>query len=236
MNKKRIFVILAACTLVLGGCFSDWKGDEGTLRIRIGDDADGRSAFGLGKEDVSRLVHTITVSGGPGPSQTRKNIKYGATVDFSVTPGRWNISITAYLDGQEYATGSTVVDIKPGPNGSFHIKMNKVGQPEPEPEPEPDKPGDITITINFAQIADNAHLTTKNIADNVGEIYRINITLDDYDQYTSVTWRMNGITGNGPSFTVDLQDGTSGSQYVVMVEVRTTDNVPYSKSIIITKE
>ena len=136
MNKKCVFVILAAVALVLGACFSPWKGDEGTISIRISGKNDlaadkidektaGRAAdaFGLEEEDRGRLVHTIILSG-PGPEQRQDNVKYGRTVDFSVTPGRWNISITASLGGGIYAKGSrSNVDIKPGPNPPIDIEM-----------------------------------------------------------------------------------------------------------------
>ena len=139
MNKKRVFVILAAVALVLGACFSPWKGDEGTLSIHIGGPAAGGlagraadgAAFDLADTDILRLEHTITLSGGPGPEQTQKNIKYGDTVNFSAAPGRWTITITAFLGDELYAEGSRLVDIKPGPNGAISIQMTKMGGTDP---------------------------------------------------------------------------------------------------------
>ena len=127
MNKKLVFVILAAIALVLSACFSPWKGDEGIISIRIGGEAAGRTvdgaAFNLEEADIHRLVHTITLNNGPGPDQIQENIKYGGTVNFSVTPGRWTITIKAYLGKELYAEGSKSVDIKPGPNGAISITM-----------------------------------------------------------------------------------------------------------------
>jgi len=58
MNKKCIFIIFAACILVLGACFSAWRGDEGTISISIGGGealgraAGGASASGTGVTDT----------------------------------------------------------------------------------------------------------------------------------------------------------------------------------------
>ena len=127
MNKKRVFVSFAAIALVLGACFSPWKGDEGTFSVSIGGQS--RAAWN-DTGTLEELTHTITLSDGPGPEQTRENVKYGDTVHFSVTPGRWIITITAFLDGIEHATGSRVVSIKPGPNGAITIKMEPINPGE----------------------------------------------------------------------------------------------------------
>jgi len=127
MNIKQIFIILAACILVLGGCISPWKGEEGTLSVSIGSGT-GRAAFNLDEKSINQLVHTIALSNGPGPQQTKSNLKYGDTVNFSVTPGNWTITITAFLDEQVYAAGSWKGYIKPGPNGAIQITMKIAGE------------------------------------------------------------------------------------------------------------
>jgi hypothetical protein len=155
MDKKCIFVILIAITLVLSACFSPWKGDEGAFSIRIGSDTDGRAASWLNKDIIPRLEHTITLNYGLGLEQTQKNVKYGETVNFSVMPGRWTITITAYLDGEIYAEGSRVVDIKPGPNGAIAIKMELLKPVEPPAPPEPPVPPEpVTFTVTF-KVFDN---------------------------------------------------------------------------------
>jgi uncharacterized repeat protein (TIGR02543 family) len=164
MNKKCIFVILVAFSLILGACFSPWKGDEGTFSIRIGGDdhAGGReatdqadsetsNAFGLTKADRDRLKHTITLSG-PSHVQPREDIEYGATEKFSVTPGLWNITIMAFLDGTEYATGSASVDIKPGSNEVVFIPMT---------------PNTYTVTFNSKGGSDVQPVTKLKYGDKV---------------------------------------------------------------------
>ena len=140
MNKKLIFVYFVAIALVLGACFSPWKDDEGIFSVSIG--GQDRSAWN-NTDILAELAHTITLSDGPGPEQTRENVKYGDTVYFSVTPGRWTITITASLYGEIYATGSQPVDIKSGRNGAIAIKMTPVTSGGSE---EPGETDIITVT------------------------------------------------------------------------------------------
>jgi len=130
VNKKRIFVSFLATALILGACFSSWNGDEGTFSVSIG--GAGRTAWN-DPETLAQLTHTITLSNGPGPEQTREDVKYNDIVHFSVTPGRWTITITAFLNGNEHATGSRNVTIKPGPNGAIAIKMGPINTGETGP-------------------------------------------------------------------------------------------------------
>ena len=160
MDKKRIFVILIIIALALSACFSPWKGDEGAFSIHIGSDTDGRAAGWLNKDIIPHLEHTITLSYGLGLEQTQKNVKYGETVKFSVIPGYWNITITAFLNGEKYAEGSRNVKIEPGPNGAIAIKMEPVKQVEPPAPPEPPIPPEpVTFTVTF-KVYDNVFLNT----------------------------------------------------------------------------
>jgi hypothetical protein len=145
MNKKCIFIIFVACILVLGACFSAWKGDEGTISISIGgSEALGRARDAAGaaggdsatdaEEGFSwpdEASHTITFSGGSGPNQERSHIRGGKTVSFSVAPGQWTITVKCFLEDEDgvnsddsYAEGSRTVNIKPGPNGVIVIPMS----------------------------------------------------------------------------------------------------------------
>ena len=144
MNKKCIFIIFAACILVLGACFSAWRGDEGTISISIGGgEAVGRAAAGTtggaatdGDGEFSwpdEVFHTITFSGGSGPGPNQSGIKGGKTVHFSVAPGQWTITIEAFYTNKEDSTkgvigplaeGSRTVNIKSGPNGTVVIPMS----------------------------------------------------------------------------------------------------------------
>ncbi|MDR2717261.1 MAG: hypothetical protein LBB89_04250 [Treponema sp.] len=134
MNKKYAVTILMVCVLVLGACFSPWKGDEGAFSISIGETAGGGGTLNrqaaLGDELKSSLLATITLSGGPGPDQKRSGLKEGQTVHFSVVSGQWTITIDVIIPDTEqagsyepFARGSLRVNIKPGPNGVITIPM-----------------------------------------------------------------------------------------------------------------
>ena len=228
MNKKRVFVILAVITLVLGACFSPWKGDEGTFSVNIG--GGDRAAAWNDTKILENLAHTITLSDGPGPGQTRPNIKYGSTVHFSVTPGRWTITITASLDGEEYAAGFDVLTIKPGRNGAFSIKMtpiNSGGSEEPGEPEEPEVTVDAAFEITFDQIQGIEPLPHQTIVlnpNNTTYIVRVN------DEYAGVNWYVNGITGKGVSFMLKKADFSPGD-YTLTVEVVTLAGEYYSQTI-----
>ena len=59
--KKAIFI--AVCVVfVLFGCFSPWKGDEGTFTVSIGGGSSaGRGMWGIYNTD--NFDHTVTVTG-----------------------------------------------------------------------------------------------------------------------------------------------------------------------------
>jgi hypothetical protein len=74
--------------------------------------------------DSSQLTHTITVSGGPGTAPPPQTLPAsGGTVQFSVAPGQWTISVEARYSGDQVAVGSDTVQIKKGDNGTKNIKM-----------------------------------------------------------------------------------------------------------------
>jgi uncharacterized repeat protein (TIGR02543 family) len=121
-----VFVII----IIFSSCFSPWDGDTGTFSISIGGSGGGRAVLPDGVK-IEDLEHVITLEG-PGPKQT-VSVTGAQTVQFSVVPGVWNISIEAYevnWDGDEefrflVAVGSKIVDIKPGSNGAITIPMSK---------------------------------------------------------------------------------------------------------------
>jgi len=213
MDKKRIFVILIIIALALSACFSPWKGDEGAFSIHIGSDTDGRAAGWLNKDIIPHLEHTITLSYGLGLEQTQKNVKYGETVKFSVIPGYWNITITAFLNGEKYAEGSRDVKIEPGPNGAIAIKMEPVKQveppvvppeppipPEPPAPPEPpvepvEPPESVTYTVTFMVDDIRAYSTSVLSGETISalEVLYINKLIHDMDDF--IGWYTDPVEG-----------------------------------------
>jgi hypothetical protein len=123
MIKIFLLKILILCALINTACFSPWKGDEGIVNIRIGGDIAESRYVWLNDKIIPYLKHTITLEG-PGPIQIRKNIEYGKSVNFSVMPGIWDISVIAEEVRQSpngetrylIAAGYDSVVIKQGPN------------------------------------------------------------------------------------------------------------------------
>jgi len=123
MKKKYLLIIMILCALFCTACFSSWKDNEGVVSIRIGGDIAGERQAWLNDRIIPYLKHTITLEG-PGPEQIRKDIEYGKSVNFSVMPGLWNISVIAEEVNQSpngetrsiFAAGYDNVVIKPGPN------------------------------------------------------------------------------------------------------------------------
>jgi len=151
MRKIITFLpLLIACFLLIG-CFSPWRGNEGNFTVTIGSSPAGSRALfqevvedggedggegeegegeeGEGEGENDGFTYVITVHNGPGPDQIQ--IVYPGTpaVSFSVTPGRWTISVNAYqelnedMGGEVMFTGTVTVNIKPGPNGRIPIRM-----------------------------------------------------------------------------------------------------------------
>lgn len=243
MIKKFLLIIPVFCALVCAACFSPWKGDEGIISIRIGgENAVSRQAAWLDDFDIERLRHTITLEG-PVPVEPRENIRYGDSVNFSVTPGTWTITIEAWEvrhDGaEEYLTliakGSKTVDIKPGPNGVINIPM----VPEEEVKPPPEEIIDAVITIDFNAIEDGEKPVIVKFPELENEDFKVIIILKDAvenpTQYSGIEWRIKGITGSGPSFILDLYNESyydEDGKYYLTVELW-KNGIPYSQSIII---
>ena len=130
---KMKLKILAAVTglLLITACFSPWNGDEGVFTISVGGGGNARAALPWNEEiEIDDLVHTITVSGGPGPKQ-ELDVTGSKTIRFSVNPGIWEIFVHAYKYGAnngktEIADAYVLVEIEPGPNDVVIIQMKQV--------------------------------------------------------------------------------------------------------------
>ncbi|MDR0497492.1 MAG: leucine-rich repeat domain-containing protein [Treponema sp.] len=120
-NKIIICYLLFAICYLFSACLSDWSG-EGSITIRIGDGS--RSVWD--GYDISVFSHTIRVYNSSGSEQKEEGVVSGQTVQFSVEPGVWNITVEAYKPGvanKPIAYGSKAVSIKSGPNDPVTIKM-----------------------------------------------------------------------------------------------------------------
>lgn len=207
-------ISLIACALILGGCFSPWKGDEGTIRISIGSQ-NGRAAENA--DFPAGVVHTITLSGDSGPRQEQTIDAYHSPVYFSVAPGWWDISVTATLEDKPYANGSDNVHIKPGSNKSLHITMTRENDGKTQP---------FTFTVTFSEFKDE-EITLTNVPNDLQEI-----TITVKENYDSYQWYIDGteyISQQEATNQLTIHDLPSGVHRVTAVVVK--DNVPYSKIV-----
>jgi len=138
VNKAAYLVLCLmalAVSCLIFACFSPWQNEtgKGTFSITIGGGG-GRAAveFLLWEPEtrIADLEHTITLTNDSGLSMPpRDGVKAGQTLQFSVEPGHWVITVEAYLiiDGSKVlkARGSKPVNLKPGNNGAITIDMDK---------------------------------------------------------------------------------------------------------------
>jgi hypothetical protein len=123
---KKLFSILGFILLAVlaVSCIEPWEEPAGKFSISFGGgNSSARSLY----EDREQLTFTIKLSGGPGADQSVKDIKYGQTVNFSVVPGRWNIYVAAWLEGELKAEHSQSKVIKSGRNDPIKITLDENG-------------------------------------------------------------------------------------------------------------
>ena len=136
--KIAISLSLLLTSLAVFGCFSPWKGDEGVISISIGTGSAKAVEWNFEEEDILDFKHIIKLSGGPGPDQER-NITGAGIVQFTVTPGNWDITVEGYRqiltdvkseveeNWELAAIGYQRVNVKAGSNETVPIKMGAPG-------------------------------------------------------------------------------------------------------------
>jgi hypothetical protein len=128
--KTAICLFGTILLLALSGCPGPMTGgDAATLTINLGRGGSGsRAALPDAWEssiDTDDLVHTITISDGPGAAQKQEGIKAGQTARFTVNPGTWKVTVQAYFGTVLIAEGSKNVNVKSGESSSVPITMNE---------------------------------------------------------------------------------------------------------------
>ena len=126
-NTFKLFGIIAIIALALTACFSLWKGDEAVITLYLGGGAGGRAAMKYPPDNDIRgnLVHIVQLSG-PDGDQTIEFEKGALTAKITVVPGRWAITVNAFLDDKLsdiYAEGSRSVNLIAGRNNKVEIEM-----------------------------------------------------------------------------------------------------------------
>jgi hypothetical protein len=103
-HKKRFLlggaVILLALFSVFSGCFSPWRGGgEATIILYLGDASGSREVGDFPEFDKIKNVlnYEITLTSEGGEEKKLDVPKGASTVQVSVVPGTWDISVRAYL-------------------------------------------------------------------------------------------------------------------------------------------
>jgi uncharacterized repeat protein (TIGR02543 family) len=124
--KKTTITLLCAVSFLLAACFSPWRPDEAVLTLNLGGGATNRAvAYPPDKETQNNIEHTIHLSG---PEEKDINLKKGVlSVQITVVPGRWDITVQAFLDGALYAEGSGSVVVAAAQNNPVAIQMRYAG-------------------------------------------------------------------------------------------------------------
>jgi uncharacterized repeat protein (TIGR02543 family) len=112
---------LAVTIALLGGCFSPWTGGDATITIHVGEGSE-RAAFPPDSETLARISHMVDILG---PStMTGVPLAPGTqTLNLSVIPGSYTITVRAYLDGKLYAKCTATAEARAGQSTRVDILM-----------------------------------------------------------------------------------------------------------------
>jgi uncharacterized repeat protein (TIGR02543 family) len=122
LHKVLNIFALAAVIALLCGCFSPWTGGDATITINVGGGSE-RAVFPPpDSETLARLSHTVDLQG---PStMTGVQLAPGTqTINLSVIPGKYTITVRAYLDGKLYAKCTAAAEARAGQSTRVDILM-----------------------------------------------------------------------------------------------------------------
>jgi len=123
-SEKNVIRLIAVCVLavlVLGGCAGQFAGDTAAITINFGNGA-GRAVDDEIWQQISFIVELS------GPSTFTVPVEPGTrTVNLSVVPGSYVITVTALLDGNEYAKGTGSAQARAGQKTPVTITLSYVG-------------------------------------------------------------------------------------------------------------
>jgi len=214
-NLKPLILSLVVSCLMFA-CFSPWQGETGKGTFSITISGGGRAAAEYLLWDpetrIADLEHTITLTNDSGLSiPPRDGVKAGQTIQFSIDPGHWVITIEAYLTVDDIkvlkARGSKPVDIKPGYNGAIPIDMG------PPPQDEV-----YTIVIDISGNVSGDTITASPATGNEGDTITLRYTVANMLHYnelefggvTSVISSVSGAGSGERTYTINSADASSG--------------------------
>jgi uncharacterized repeat protein (TIGR02543 family) len=127
-----VLISLIACFLIIG-CQDPITVEEsngsGVITVTIGGGNSRTILPWANALDSSHLTHKITISDGPGTAPPPQTLYPGSTnANFSVTPGKWTITVEAYYSEELVAFASETKQITSGKN-TIKIQMQSVPLP-----------------------------------------------------------------------------------------------------------
>jgi len=234
--SRKIIYSVIGCVFsvsVLAGCFSPWSGDDATIIISLGGASDNRTAVFENPPQASNLTYKVILTNGPSIMEPVIVPPGKNEIKISVAPGRWDITIAAYLEDEKklYAKGIRKgVDIKAGQN-SVSINMEYIYY------------ADVDIIIDkevkiILTNPDNLNTDDIKISENGGITgFTAAVKIQGViPQEINCNWHIWGspipIYENKSSIIINAKDYNSG-KYQLMVVVLINDN-PYSDEIYFT--
>jgi hypothetical protein len=228
-TKTTLLLILISLSLLFSGCFSDWKGDTGTITLNF--------------DNNNRVVTKFPPVENPNPNTSDDRevlfdeIEYeiifsGHNEEFTlkskgkesvlavVTPGRWEITVKAYIyetgangpgttvtERIMYAIGKENVRIKPGYRQAVTVKMTNMAS--------------VNVYIEYNE--DNGGLTNYNVLKEY-------ISYDIINVYKEETILSN-VKGRGPH-RIEIPSGeTVFGVYVYLNGTKLDDFYGFTESI-----
>jgi uncharacterized repeat protein (TIGR02543 family) len=163
-----------AVSCLIYACFEPigMETSNSTFSITIGGGGRTILSWATDGTDSADLLHTITLTGGSGPDVIREGVRQGQTVQFTVAPGHWDITVKAYLGDVLKAEGFASVNLKRGHNGAVPINMGKPAASTEPPTVNAEKPtitGQPTETITIHTGGEVSLSITASVSDD-GEI------------------------------------------------------------------
>ena len=129
--KTKIAILTALLTLTMTACFNFDAGDKATLTLHLSSSSNSRAPLAnwppTDDAELGTLSYEIKFSGSLG--EKTESASGSGTITLAVTPGYWNIEVTAYSDGELYAYGSVSATLKTGLN-NVSINMRRIDKYE----------------------------------------------------------------------------------------------------------
>ena len=226
--RNSLTLLAVLCAVVLGAaifsaCSGPWNSENGTIRINLGG---GARSIPVTDEMKAVMIYDISLTRGT-ESEQRTLGPGSTTVNIAVTPGVWNIAVSAYLSDEDLAEGNVFGKNEDGQ--SVTVRAGKTSDAKIIMKPEEKILGDvIVITLDPSgkpevKYADGTSIDEKEIkisrsgADsNPAASYEIKLDNPD-NEFTDITWEVPGVgagadvTGNGDSFTLRADDSNYNS-------------------------